>query len=156
MKTIYWNPETLDFFQLLKENEGNEKMKESVEMFVYNECDLEDNENYDENDLLVDIANTLESLTNIAISKNVPEDKIIWDPGIGFSKDTNQNVEILKNIDFFKQFTISKVLVLYISPEWCIVSSSHSIMQSNKVCKIYRRIIKRNFNFSSFVIKFQK
>ena len=58
--------------------------------------------NYD--DLLSNIADSLESLTNIALSKNVPSDKIIWDPGIGFSKDTNQNVEILKNIDFFKKF----------------------------------------------------
>ena len=56
------------------------------------------------NDLLVDIADSLESLTNIAINKNVRRNRIIWDPGIGFSKDTNQNLEILKNIDFFKKF----------------------------------------------------
>jgi len=60
MKTFYWNPETLDFFQLLKESEGNEKMKESVEMFVYNECDLEDNETFEEliENLLYQINNT--------------------------------------------------------------------------------------------------
>ena len=56
------------------------------------------------NDLLVNIADSLESLTNIAISKNVHKDKIIWDPGIGFSKDTDQNLTILRNIDFFKTF----------------------------------------------------
>ena len=55
-------------------------------------------------DLLVNIKDSLESLTNIAISKNVPKDKIIWDPGIGFSKDTDQNIAILRNIDFFKKF----------------------------------------------------
>jgi len=60
MKTFYWNPETLDFFQLLKESEGNEKMKESVEMFVYNECDLEDDETFEEliENLLYQINNT--------------------------------------------------------------------------------------------------
>jgi hypothetical protein len=60
MKTFYFNPETLDFFQLLKESEGNEKMKESVEMFVYNECDLEDNETFEEliENLLYQINNT--------------------------------------------------------------------------------------------------
>ena len=58
--------------------------------------------NYD--DLLVNIAHSLERLTNIALSKNVPKDKIIWDPGIGFSKDTNQNIEILRNINFLKKF----------------------------------------------------
>ena len=57
--------------------------------------------NYD--DLLVNIFDSLENLTTIAIRKNVPNNKIIWDPGIGFSKDTNQNIEILRNIDYFKK-----------------------------------------------------
>ncbi len=55
-------------------------------------------------DLFVDIIHSLESLTKKAISKNVSKDKIIWDPGIGFSKDTNQNLDILRNINFFKKF----------------------------------------------------
>ena len=58
--------------------------------------------NYD--NLLVDIVDSLSSLTNKAIKKNVAKDKIIWDPGIGFSKDTNQNLEILRNINYFKKF----------------------------------------------------
>ena len=58
--------------------------------------------NYD--DLLVNVVDSLENLTNTALRKNVPKDKIIWDPGIGFSKETNQNIEILRNIDFFKKF----------------------------------------------------
>ena len=55
-------------------------------------------------DFLVDIINSLESLTKKAINKKVSKDKIIWDPGIGFSKDTKQNIEILRNIPFFKKF----------------------------------------------------
>ena len=54
--------------------------------------------------LLVNITYSLERLTNIALKKNIHKDKIIWDPGIGFSKDTNQNLEILRNLDFFKKF----------------------------------------------------
>lgn len=68
MKRFCWNVETIDFFQLLKNSEGNEKMKESVEMFVYNECDLEDNENYEDliKDLLYQIENTtLEEIENL-------------------------------------------------------------------------------------------
>jgi hypothetical protein len=68
MKRFHWNVETIDFFQLLKNSEGNEKMKESVEMFVYNECDLEDNENYEDliKDLLYQIENTtLEEIENL-------------------------------------------------------------------------------------------
>ena len=55
-------------------------------------------------DFLVDIIHSLESLTKKALNKNVNKDKIIWDPGIGFSKDTKQNIEILRNIPFFKKF----------------------------------------------------
>ena len=55
-------------------------------------------------DFLVDIIHSLESLTKKALSKNVSKDRIIWDPGIGFSKDTKQNIEILRNIPFFKKF----------------------------------------------------
>lgn len=68
MKKFHWNVETLDFFQLLKNSEGNEKMKQSVEMFVYNECDLEDNEDYEDliKDLLYQIENTtLEEIENL-------------------------------------------------------------------------------------------
>ena len=68
MKRFCWNVETIDFFQLLKNSEGNEKMKESVEMFVYNECDLEDNEDYEYliKDLLYQIENTtLEEIENL-------------------------------------------------------------------------------------------
>jgi len=68
MKRFCWNVETIDFFQLLKHSEGNEKMKQSVEMFVYNECDLEDNENYEDliKDLLYQIENTtLEEIENL-------------------------------------------------------------------------------------------
>ena len=58
----------------------------------------------DYNNFLVDIIHSLERLTKKAIGKNISKDKIIWDPGIGFSKNTNQNLEILRNIDFFKKF----------------------------------------------------
>ena len=64
---FHWNVETLDFFQLLKNSEGNEKMKESVEMFVYNECDLEDDENYE--DLIEDILYQIENTTLEEIEK---------------------------------------------------------------------------------------
>ena len=68
MKRFFWNVETLDYFQLLKHSEGNEKMKQSVEMFVYNKCDLEDNESYEDliKDLLYQIENTtLEEIENL-------------------------------------------------------------------------------------------
>ena len=53
-------------------------------------------------DLTNDIITTLKDLTDKALNKNISEDNIIWDPGIGFSKDTKQNIQILKNIFKFK------------------------------------------------------
>ena len=55
-------------------------------------------------DFLVDIIHSLESLTKKALNKNVNKDKIIWDPGLGFSKDTKQNIEIIRNLQFFKNY----------------------------------------------------
>ena len=56
------------------------------------------------NNLLKDIILSLDSLTKKALKRNIQPDKIIWDPGIGFSKNTNQNIEILRNLDLFKNF----------------------------------------------------
>ncbi len=58
--------------------------------------------NYD--DVLVNVIDSLESLTNKAIKKNISKEKIIWDPGIGFSKDTDQNLEILRKLDSLSKF----------------------------------------------------
>ena len=60
----------------------------------------------DYDDLLFNIVDSLENLTNIALSKNISKDNIIWDPGIGFSKNTNQNIEILRNLELFKKFNL--------------------------------------------------
>ena len=58
--------------------------------------------NYD--DLLIDMVDQLQRLTNKALDKNVSKAKIIWDPGLGFSKDTSQNIEILKNLYKFTEY----------------------------------------------------
>ena len=48
----------------------------------------------------------LETLIKNALDKNVSKKNIIVDPGIGFSKDTNQNLEILRNLDVFKKLNL--------------------------------------------------
>ena len=59
-------------------------------------------ENYD--DLLVDIIDDLKNLTEIAIKKKVMKKNIIWDPGLGFSKNTSHNLKIIRNLNQFKVF----------------------------------------------------
>ena len=58
------------------------------------------------NDLLSDVMYSLDSLIKNALKNNVSKKNIIVDPGIGFSKDINQNLEILRNIDVFKKFNL--------------------------------------------------
>ena len=38
--------------------------------------------------------------------ENISKENLIIDPGIGFSKDINQNLEILKNLDEFKKLNL--------------------------------------------------
>ena len=53
--------------------------------------------------LLNEIKFSLEILIEKALNKNIPRENIILDPGIGFSKDLNQNIEILRNLEIFKE-----------------------------------------------------
>ena len=53
--------------------------------------------------VLSEVKSSLEILINYALEKNISRGNIIVDPGIGFSKDINQNLEILRNLDVFKE-----------------------------------------------------
>ena len=53
--------------------------------------------------LIEDIIDSLKFLIEKAISKGVKMKNIILDPGLGFSKNTNQNILVLKNLKKFKQ-----------------------------------------------------
>ena len=57
-------------------------------------------------DVLSEVMCSLETLIKNALEKNVPKKNIIVDPGIGFSKDINQNLIILRNLDVFKKFNL--------------------------------------------------
>jgi len=56
--------------------------------------------------LLSDVKCSLETLIKNALDKNISRKNIIVDPGIGFSKDLNQNLEILRNLDVFKKMNL--------------------------------------------------
>ena len=49
---------------------------------------------------------SMENLIKNALEKNISRKNIIVDPGIGFSKDLNQNLEILRNLDVFKNLNL--------------------------------------------------
>ena len=50
-------------------------------------------------DFLKDVVSDLEDSVNIALDAGIDRSKIIIDPGIGFAKNTEQNLLLLKNLD---------------------------------------------------------
>jgi dihydropteroate synthase len=53
-------------------------------------------------DLVADVRDSLANSVSIALRAGVPEDRIIIDPGIGFGKTPEHNLEILQRLREFK------------------------------------------------------
>jgi len=62
-------------------------------------CLTHNKENNNYNDLMTDILKDLEQSVNIALKSGVDAAKIILDPGIGFAKDAEQNLTVLRNLE---------------------------------------------------------
>ncbi|MFL2549735.1 MAG: dihydropteroate synthase [Gammaproteobacteria bacterium] len=60
---------------------------------------MQDNPRY--KNVIPEIIDFLESQSKKAIQQGINQDKIILDPGIGFGKKTEHNLEILKNLEKF-------------------------------------------------------
>ena len=56
--------------------------------------------------VLSEVKLSLENMIKNALEKNIFRENIIVDPGIGFSKDLNQNLEILRNLNVFKNLNL--------------------------------------------------
>ena len=56
--------------------------------------------------VLSEVKCSLENLVKKALDKKISKKNIIIDPGIGFSKDLSQNLEILRNLDVFKKLNL--------------------------------------------------
>ena len=56
--------------------------------------------------VLVEVRSSLETLIKNALEKNISRNNIIIDPGIGFSKNLDQNLAILRNLDVFKNLDL--------------------------------------------------
>ncbi len=70
--------------------------------------DMQDNPQYE--NVVEEIINYFKERIKLATSSGVKEDKIIIDPGIGFGKKFEHNLEILRNISEFKKLN-KQVLV---------------------------------------------
>ena len=56
----------------------------------------------DYQDLIGEIYKFLESRIEVAVKAGIEREKIIIDPGIGFAKNYEQNLEIIRNLSRFK------------------------------------------------------
>ena len=56
--------------------------------------------------VLSEVMSSLEILIENALEKGISKEKLIVDPGIGFSKNLNQNLEILRNLDTLKSLNL--------------------------------------------------
>ena len=52
---------------------------------------------------LSEVISSLENLIKKALQKKISKENIILDPGIGFSKNLEQNLDVLKNLELFKK-----------------------------------------------------
>lgn len=57
--------------------------------------------NIKSNNVIKDISNYFDKSIQIATAKGIKKENIIIDPGISFGKSGNNNIEILKNIEYF-------------------------------------------------------
>ena len=51
------------------------------------------------NNVAKEVHESLNRNTDKALSYGVSEDKIIWDPGVGFAKSNYQNLDLIRNLD---------------------------------------------------------
>ena len=61
-------------------------------------CLMHNRENTNYNNLITDIKNELMESIKIALNAGVKKDKIVLDPGIGFGKTVEQNIEVMANL----------------------------------------------------------
>lgn len=64
-------------------------------------CLMHNRDNTDYDDLIPDILYELEESVNIAYRAGVKDNQVIIDPGIGFGKDLDQNLEVMKHLSSF-------------------------------------------------------
>lgn len=66
-------------------------------------CLMHNRENKNYNNLIEDMLEDLKESISIAISSGVKKDNIILDPGVGFAKTYEDNLEVMRNLEKFKE-----------------------------------------------------
>lgn len=64
-------------------------------------CLMHNRKDTNYNDFLQDVLHDLEDSVQIALRTGISKDKIVLDPGVGFAKSYEQNLEVLQNLEAF-------------------------------------------------------
>lgn len=71
---------------------------------------MHNKDNMDYKNLMDDLLKDLEESINIALSAGVKVENIILDPGIGFAKNYEQNLEVMNNLEYLKKLKLPVLL----------------------------------------------
>lgn len=85
----------------LKREEGMAKLVASSKVPV---CIMHNRDNTKYHNLMDDLLSDLSKSIDIALQAGVKEHQIILDPGIGFAKTVEQNLEVIKHLERLKTF----------------------------------------------------
>ena len=66
-------------------------------------CLMHNQKKAEYNDFIYDVYQDLKGIAEHAIACGIPREKIILDPGVGFAKDTEQNLEICNKLRIFNR-----------------------------------------------------
>lgn len=72
--------------------------------------DMQNDPHYD--DLITEVEEFFDQQIQLALDHGIQRDKIILDPGIGFGKNYEHNVSLIKNIDFMKKYQLPILLAV--------------------------------------------
>lgn len=73
-------------------------------------CLMHNRNNKDYKDFLEDYLKDIDTMVRAAVDAGIEREKIILDPGIGFAKDTSQNLLALKHLDRMNDFKLPWLL----------------------------------------------
>ena len=73
-------------------------------------CIMHNRDNTDYNDFMTDVIMDLKESVDIATAAGIDRGKIILDPGVGFAKDLEQNIIVMKELDRLNELNLPILL----------------------------------------------
>ena len=73
-------------------------------------CIMHNRDNTDYNDFMTDVILDLKESVDIATAAGIDKGKIILDPGVGFAKDLEQNIIVMKELDRLNELNLPILL----------------------------------------------